>query len=357
MRHTSREVAINRFALLALLCLAANARAAEAPAPVQADWTAPDFRFHTGETLPGLRIHYTTLGAPTGEPVLILHGTAGSGSGMLNPAFADKLFGPGQPLDAAHYFIILPDAIGAGQSARPSDELRARFPHYDYADMVQAQYRLLAEHLGIKHLRLVLGNSMGGMETWVWGEAHPGFMDALVPMASQPTAMAGRNWMLRRMLIEAIRRDPAYANGEYTSQPESLRTANVLFGIATNGGTLAWQARAPSHAQADALVNGMLDAPPPADANDFIYQWDASADYDPEPALGTITAPVLAINSADDERNPPETGVTARVMAKLRNGALFLIPASAETRGHGTTGISGFWADRLRGFLDALPHG
>jgi homoserine O-acetyltransferase/O-succinyltransferase len=331
------------------------AHAADYPAPQAADWIAHDFRFHTGEVMPDLRLHYTTVGAPTGEPVLILHGTAGTGAGMLTPAFAGQLFGPGQPLDAAKYFVILPDTIGAGKSSKPSDGLRAKFPEYDYNDLVLAQYRLLTEGLGLHHLRLVLGNSMGGMETWVWGVAYPGFMDALVPMASQPTAMAARNWMLRRMLIETIRRDPAYQSGNYTTQPPSLRTANVLFGLATNGGTLALQAKAPTHALADKVVDDGLAASPPADANDFIYQWNASADYDPEPILGRIEAPVLAINSADDERNPPETGVTAKALTEVKNARLYLVPASAETHGHGTTGYAKFWAAQLDAFLRTAP--
>ena len=330
--------------------------AAEYPAPHQADFVAHGFRFHDGAEMAELRIHYTTVGDPAGEPVLILHGTGGSGTGMLSPAFAGELFGPGQPLDARKYFVILPDAIGTGQSSKPSDGLRTKFPAYDYADMVEAQYRLVTEGLGKTHLRLVLGNSMGGMETWVWGIRHPGFMDALVPMASQPTVMAGRNWMLRRLLIESIRQDPAYQGGDYRTQPPSLRLANAMFGTATNGGTLALQARGSSHAGADAFVAEQLAAPPPADANDFIYQWNASADYDPEPQLGRIEAAVLAINSADDERNPPETGLTVRALTKVRNAQLYLVPASEKTHGHGTTGFAAFWAERLAAFMQTLPR-
>jgi homoserine O-acetyltransferase len=341
--------------VIALLLLPVRARAADYPAPAAADWIAHDFKFHTGETLPELRLHYTTVGAPGGEPVLILHGTAGSGTGLLSPAFAGELFGPGQPLDASRYFIILPDAIGAGQSARPSDGLRTKFPSYDYADMVLAQYRLVTEGLGLKHLRLVLGNSMGGMETWTWGEAYPDFMDALVPMASQPTAMAGRNWMLRRMLMETIKADPAYMNGDYTVQPPFMHIANVFFALATNGGTLSLQARAPTREAADQIVDRLMAAPAPPDANDFLYQWNASVDYDPEPGLDRITAPVLAINSADDERNPPQTGVMDRAMANVKFGELFLIPASEKTYGHGTTGNAYFWAERLRTFLAEVP--
>jgi homoserine O-acetyltransferase len=342
-------------AAIAVFGLSAAAPTADYPTPKPADWTAADFHFHDGAVLPQLHIHYTTVGDPAGEPVLILHGTAGSGAGMLNPAFAGQLFGPGQPLDAGKYFIILPDSIGAGSSAKPSDGLGPRFPHYDYADMVEAQYRLLTEHLGLRHLRLVLGNSMGGMETWVWGVSHPDFMDALVPMASQPTAMAGRNWMLRRMLIETIRQDPAYHGGDYTTQPPALRTANVLFGLATNGGTLALQRRGATHQGADAVVDAALAQPAPADANDFIWQWAASADYDPAPLLGRITARVLAINSADDERNPPETGLMAAAMTHVADGQLYVIPASAETHGHGTTGYAAFWASRLQSFLPTVP--
>ncbi|HEV2674321.1 MAG TPA: alpha/beta fold hydrolase [Aliidongia sp.] len=339
----------------ALLASSASTACADYLPPREADWVAKDFKFHTGETLPEVRLHYTTLGDPAGKPVLILHGTAGSGGGMLTPAFAGELFGPGQPLDATRYFIILPDALGAGKSARPSDGLRAKFPRYDYDDMVQAQYRLVTEGLGIHHLRLVLGNSMGGMQTWIWGMTHAQFMDALVPMASQPTAMASRNWMMRRMLVETIRQDPAWNGGNYTTQPPSLGIANVFFGIATSGGTLAYQAMAPTRAQADKLVDQRLAAPPPADANDFLYQWESSADYDPSPGLERIQAPLLAINSADDERNPPETGLLVDAMKRVKHGQLLLIPASTETRGHGTTALAKFWKQRLQDFLAKIP--
>jgi homoserine O-acetyltransferase len=342
---------------VAALCLVAgSAVAADYPAPREADWTTPGFKFHTGETMPALRLHYTTIGNPNGEPVLVLHGTGQSGHAMLTPGFAGELFGPGQALDAAKYYIILPDAIGAGKSTKPSDGLRTKFPHYNYDDMVLAQYRLLTEGLHIQHLRLVIGNSMGGMQTWMWGEAHPGFMDALVPMASQPTAMASRNWMTRRMLVETIKRDPAYDNGNYTTQPPSLRAANVFMGIATSGGTLADQSLAPTAAKADRLVDERLAAPPPADANDYIYQWSSSHDYDAAPGLDRIEAAVLAINSADDERNPPETGVMTRAMTHVKNGHVLLIPASAETRGHGTTGMAKFWQQQLREFLATVPR-
>ena len=348
-----RTILLHALAITTLVLLLPGAHAAGYPAPQQADWTAPDFRFHTGEVLHDLRLHYTTVGDRGGEPVLIIHGTAGTGTGMLNPDFAGELFGPGQALDARKYFIILPDTLGAGKSAKPSDGLRAKFPHYDYADMVLAEYRLVTEGLGIHHLRLVLGNSMGGMHVWLWGVTFPGFADALVPMASQPTAMAARNWMLRKLMIETVRQDPAYDNGNYTEQPRSLRYAAVFYATATNGGTLAYQSLAPTTAKADALVDARLAAPFTADANDWLYQWDASRDYDPSSQLDRIDAAVLAINGADDERNPAETGVTQQAMQHVKNGRLYLIPASAETRGHGTPGMAKFWAPQLAAFLQS----
>jgi len=329
--------------------------AADYPAPRQSDFIVHDFKFHTGEVMQELRLHYTTIGEPSGTPVLLLHGTGGSGANFLTKAFAGEMFGPGQSLDAGKYFIILPDAIGAGHSTRPSEGLRAKFPVYNYDDMVQAQYRLITEGLGLHHLRLVMGNSMGGMQTWLWGERYPGFMDALVPMAAQPTAMASRNWMLRRMMIELIRNDPQYDNGNYTKQPPSLRLANVFFGIATSGGSLAYQRLAPTNALANKLVDERLAAPSPADANDFIYQWGSSADYDAAPGLEQIEAALLAINAADDERNPPESGIMDRELKRVKNGKLYLIPASDETRGHGTTGMAKFYAEQLRAFLAAAP--
>jgi homoserine O-acetyltransferase len=350
----SRALCASLFGAIMLACVVAHA--ADYPAPQQGEWVARDFKFHTGEVMPQLHLHYTTIGAPSGQPVLMLHGTGGSAKSLLTAAFAGELFGPGQPLDASKYFIILPDAVGHGRSTKPSDGLRMKFPQYDYADMVEAQYRLLKEGLGIRHLRLVMGNSMGGMEAWLWGELHPDFMDALVPMAAQPTPMAARNWMLRRLMIETIRNDPEWNNGNYTTQPHSARLAAAFYSVATSGGTLAYQKDAPTHDRADKLVDERLAAPFSADANDFIYQWGASADYDPSADLDKIGAAVLAINSADDERNPPETGVTARAMARLAHGTLYLIPKSEETRGHGTTAMAKFYAEQLREFLDSAPQ-
>ena len=341
---------------LAFASVAFAAAAADYPAPKQGDWIAHDFKFHTGEVMHDLRLHYTTVGEPSGIPVVVLHGTGGSAASMLTPAFAGTLLGPGQPLDAAKYYIIIPDSIGHGKSTKPSDGLKAKFPQYDYADMVEAQYRLLAEGLGVKHVRLIIGNSMGGMHVWLWGEKHPDYMDALVPMAAQPTAMASRNWMLRRMLLETIRNDPGYENGNYVTQPQMLKIASVFFAIATAGGTLNYQNLAPTRAQADKLVDARLAAPMKADANDFLWAWGSSADYDAAPDLEKIQASVLAINSADDERNPPETGIEVAALKRVKNAKLYLIPASTETRGHLTTGMAKFYAHKLDELLQTAPH-
>ena len=341
---------------LALLLSACIAHAADYPAPKEASWTARDFRFHTGEVLPELKLGYVTLGNPQGEPVLVLHGTAGSAASMLNPAFAGELFGAGQPLDATRYFIVIPDALGAGKSAKPSDGQRAKFPRYNYDDMVQAQYRLVTEGLGLKHLRLVIGNSMGGMHTWLWGVKYPNFMDVLVPMACQPTEMSGRNWLLRRALVESVRQDPDYQGGNYSAQPRGMKLANQFFALATSGGNLALYAAAPSRDKADKLFDDRLAAPFNADANDFVWQWDSSRDFNASPGLEKIRATLLAINAADDERNPPEFGIMERELQRVRNGTLMLIPASAETRGHGTTGFAKFWKERFAQLMQAAPR-
>ena len=343
-------------AALALALAAGLALAAEVITPKDGTFVLKDFRFHTGETLPEVRMAYKTIGEPTGEPVLILHGTAGSAQTMLTPGFGGQLFGEGQPLDAKKYFIIIPDSLGAGKSTKPSDGLKAKFPQYNYDDMVDAQYRLVTEGLGIKHLRLVLGNSMGGMHTWIWGTRYPAMMDALVPMASQPTEMSSRNWMMRRMMIETIKADPDYKDGNYTTQPKMLRYANVFYATGTNGGDLAYQKLAPNRAAADKMVEDRLAASAPADANDFLYQWASSGDYNPAPKLSAITAHLLAINSADDERNPPQTGLMVEALKSVKNGKLHLIPASAETRGHGTTGgLAKMWAPAMKEWLAGVP--
>lgn len=317
--------------------------AADYPVPKEGDWVVRDFRFHTGEMLPELRLHYATVGASTGEPVLILHGTGGAGTQFLTRNFADELFGPGQPLDANRYFVILPDAIGHGKSSKPSDGLRARFPRYNYDDMVVAQYRLITEHLGVRHVRLVLGNSMGGMHTWIWGQMYPTFMDILVPLASEPAEMAGRNWMLRRMVIDAIRNDPEWRGGTYEKQPSAFRRVQVFFGIATAGGALALYNATPTREKADAELERRLGLTSQADANDVLYQFESARDYNPGPNLEQITAHLLAINSADDERNPPELGVMEQAMTRLKNGRYILLPITIESRGHGTTALPRSW--------------
>jgi homoserine O-acetyltransferase/O-succinyltransferase len=328
------------------------------PAPRQGDFLIQDARFQTGEALPELRLHYTTLGAPISDAmgmvrnaVLLLHGTGGTGQAFLREQFAGVLFGPGQLLDATRYFIILPDAIGHGQSSKPSDGLRARFPRYTYDDMVAAQHRLLTEGLGVNHLRLVMGTSMGGMHTWLWGTRYPQFMDALMPLASLPAQIAGRNRMFRRMIIDAIRNDPEWRAGEYTPQPHGLVTAiyTLLFMV---GSPLRWHQQAPTRAAADALfdelVQGYLAQ---LDANDLLYQVDASRDYDPAPDLERIEAPLLAINSADDQVNPPELGILEAAITRVRRGRAVVLPTSAATDGHRTHSLPAVWQQYLAELL------
>lgn len=335
----------------------AHAQTGMMPPPVEAQWTARDFKFHTGDVMPELRVNYLTIGKPGGEPVLILHGTAGSSASMMGSAFAGELFDAGQPLDANKYFIIIPDALGAGKTAKPSDGLRTKFPRYNYNDMVDLQYRLVTEGLGIKRLRVIIGNSMGGMHIWIWGAKYPQMADVLVPMASQPTEMSSRNWMMRRLIIDSIRNDPDWNNGNYTVQPRSARMAAVFYNIGTNGGNLAFQKAAPTREAADKLLDSRLAAAFTADANDFLYQWDASRDYNAAPGLENITAHLLAINSADDERNPPETGLMVQALKRVKNGALLLIPASEQTAGHGTTAQAKFWKQDFLAVLQKTPRG
>ena len=356
---------VGRLALCIGLCtffmpLAAKAQAlasGSALATKESTFVVRDFRFNDGTVLPELKLHVTTVGNPSGEPVLLLHGTTGSGMALAQaPVFGGELFGPGQPLDAARYFVILPDAIGHGKSSKPSDGMRAKFPRYNYSDMVRAHHRLLTEHLGVRHLRLVLGNSMGGMETWLFAQMFPGFADIAVPMASMPTEMSSRNWMLRRLITDSIRNDPDWAGGNYSQQPRSARFASVFYGLATNGGNQALYRMAPTRAQADALLDQRLAAAFAADANDTLYQWDSSRDYDASAGLERIQGMLLAINSADDERNPPELGVMERALARVKGGQLLLIPASPQTAGHGTTGQARFWKVELAALLQTAPR-
>src|SRR6185436_2464784 len=342
-------------AVFAVLFAALPASAADYPAPRESSWVARDFRFHTGEVMPQVVLNYRTIGAPTGEPVLVLHGTAGSGLSMLTPAFAGELFGAGQPLDASRYYIIIPDTIGHGKSSKPSDGLRTKFPKYNYDDMVDAHYRLLTEHLNVRHVRAIIGNSMGGMETWIFATRYPDYMDIAVPMACFPTEMSSRNWMLRRLITDSIRNDPDWKDGNYTQQPKSARVASVFFGIATSGGNQALYKAAPTREKADQLLDQRLAAPFPADANDVLYQWDSSRDFNPSPGLEKIKATVLAINAADDERNPPELGILEREMKRVKNGRVVLIAASESTAGHGTTANAKFYLRELAEVLQAAP--
>jgi homoserine O-acetyltransferase len=341
---------------LVLALIASAVTAQNYPAPQEGTWVVRDFKFHTGEVLPELKLHYRTIGDRKGEPVVIMHGTTGSGAGFLTPAFAGELFGPGQALDARRYYIILPDAVGHGRSSKPSDGLKMKFPRYNYDDMVDAQHRLVTEHLGVKHARLVMGNSMGGMETWIWAQKYPAFMDAAAPMASSPYEMAGRNWMTRRLIIDSIRNDPEWMNGEYTKQPRSAQFASVFFAIATSGGNQALYKQAPTRQKADELLERRLKTPYTLDANDALYQWDSSRDYNPSAGLERIEAALLVINAADDERNPPELGVLEREMKRVKNARVFLIPGSENTAGHGTTGQARFWKDELAKLLQTAPR-
>jgi homoserine O-acetyltransferase len=350
---------IYRQIVLATLCavLMPGAGAADYPAPREGSWGVRDFKFHTGETLPELRLAYTTVGGTGGEPVIVMHGTTGSAASMLTPAFAGELFGAGQPLDAARYFIILPDALGHGKSSKPSDGLRMKFPRYNTDDMVVAAYRLATEHLGVKHARLVMGNSMGGMQTWIFATRYPGFMDIAVPMASLPTEMTGRNWLLRRMIIESIRSDPEWKDGNYSVQPKSARIASVFFQFATNGGNQALAKALPTRAKTDALLEARLKAPFPGDANDILYQWESSGDYNPSPGLERIQAMVLAINSSDDERYPAELGILEREIRRVKRGRVLLLLGNEDTAGHGTTGNAKWWKRELDEVLKSAPRG
>jgi homoserine O-acetyltransferase len=328
--------------LLALLAIAACAMASDYPAPKEADFVVRDFHFSNGETLPQLRLHYRTIGAPgANNAVLILHGTGGSGKQFLTEQFAGILYGPGQLLDASKHFIILPDAIGHGGSSKPSDGLGEKFPHYGYQDMVAAQYRLVTEGLGLKHLRLVMGTSMGGMQTWMWGERYPDFMSALMPLASAPVEIAGRNRFFRRMMVDSLRSDPV--NG--------LRTALYILMIMTSC-PLEIQKEAPTQEKADALFDSTYrKRAEGVKGIDLLYQADSSRDYNPQPHLENIQAPLLAINSADDQVNPPELGIVEREIRRVKHGRFVLLPISDQTRGHGTHSLPAVWGSYMAELL------
>ncbi len=318
-----------------------------------------NFHFASGESIPELKLHYLTLGKPhvdaaghTDNAVLLLHGTGGNAHSLLNPVFSDVLFGPGQPLDITKFFLILPDDIGHGESSKPSDGLRMHFPHYDYDDMVASQHTMLLEGLHVDHLRLILGTSMGCMQSFVWGETYPQFSDALAPFACLPVEIGGRNRMFRYMAMQIIRKDPAWQNGDYTTEPvEGLRGANDLILVAGSA-PLLMQKRFPTRTLAEDYVNRTLDSLiAETDANNFLYYVDASRSYNPESKLGTITAPVLWINSADDFINPPELGIAQKLVTHMPHAQFILIPISEATRGHGTHTEAAVWKDYLIAFL------
>jgi len=357
---------IRTFACLSLITAAGTLAAADYPTPTEGDYTIRNFKFASGESLPELRIHYRTLGkvdkdaqGKTHNAVLIIHGTTGSGAQFIRPEFAGELFGKDQPLDATKFFVVLPDGIGHGKSSKPSDGMHAKFPRYGYIDMVEAQYRLLADGLGVNHARLVMGTSMGGMHTWLWGESHPEFMDALMPLASLPTQISGRNRAWRRMIIDAIRNDPAWNDGEYPAaagQPPSLRTAAEMLWFMSSNPVLR-QKEAPTLAKTDEVLDKFVDQIVKADdANDVLYALEASRDYDPGSNLEKIRAPLLSINSADDLINPPELGILEREIKRVPHGRAMVIPLSDKTRGHGSHTIAALWKDELSILLKESEH-
>jgi homoserine O-acetyltransferase/O-succinyltransferase len=356
-------ISIIRFVASISLITVTAAVAADYPPPTEGDYIIRDFKFASGETLPELKIHYRTLGKIDKDPqgkvknaVLIMHGTTGSGAQFIRPEFAGELFGKDRPLDATKCFIVLPDGIGHGKSSKSSDGMHAKFPRYGYIDMVEAQYRLLIDGLGVNHARLVMGTSMGGMHTWLWGESHPDFMDALMPLASLPTQISGRNRAWRRMIIDAIRSDPSWTGGDYKTQPPSLRTAAEMLWFMSSNPVLR-QKEAPTLAKTDEVLDKFVEQIVNAeDANDVLYALEASRDYDPGPNLEKIRAPLLAINSADDLINPPELRILEREIKRVPHGRAIVIPLSDKTRGHGSHTIANLWKDRLSILLKESEH-
>jgi len=351
-------------AICVLTSLPSAGQQAAIPATTEGDYVVKNFKFRSGESLPELRLHYTTLGKPARDTqgrvtnaVLILHGTGGTGHQFLSPIFAGELFGPGQLLDATRYFIILPDGIGHGKSSKPSDGLHAHFPQYDYDDMVLGHYRLLTEGLGVNHLRLLFGTSMGCMHSFVWGETYPDFMDALMPMACQPVQIAGRNRVWRKMVMDAIRNDPDWKAGEYTSEPEQALRTVLDFLLIAGSAPLYMQKTLPTRDAADKYLDEYFKARMPGlDANDTLYHVNASRNYDPSGQLDKIKAPVMFINSADDFINPPELGNAEREIRKVKNAQFILLPISDETRGHGTHTRAVVWKQYLAELLEKSAH-
>ena len=326
----------------------------------EGDFVAKDFTFNSGETLPELRLHYRTFGTPKKDArgvvtnaVLIMHGTGGTGGQFTGCGFAGELFNSGQPLDAATHFIVLPDDIGHGKSSKPSDGLRAKFPHYGYLDMIRAEHQLLTDGLGVNHLRLAMGTSMGGMHTWLWGEKYPDFMDALMPLASVPGQISGRNRVWRRVVIDAIRNDPEWQGGNYTKQPPSARTAAEMLWLVSSNPVIRSR-RAPTLAAADKEIDDYVkNWVEHNDANDQLYALEASQDYDPGPELEKIKAPLLAVNSADDLVNPPEIGLLEKEITRVPHGRAVMVPLSDKTAGHGTHTLAAVWKNYLVDLLQA----
>jgi homoserine O-acetyltransferase len=352
-------------AVVALMSLAAApaAVAADFPAPVDGDFVARDFHFGSGETLAALNLHYRTIGTPRPDAsgvvrnaVMILHGTGGTGTAFLSQSFGGELFGAGQVLDASRYFIILPDGIGHGKSSKPSDGMHARFPKYTYDDMVRAQHTMLVDGLKVNHLRLVLGTSMGAMQCWLWGETYPDFVDGLVPLASAPTQIAGRNRVMRTMLMDSITHDPAYKNGDYTEPPHAGMVGAINLLMMMTSSPIGWHKSGPTRDAADTWYEDQLKSRLAAnDANDMLYQFNSSRDYDPSAQLETITAHLLAINSADDVVNPPELGIMEKLMPRVAHGRYILLPTTDRTRGHGTHSLPAIWGPHLAAFMRELP--
>jgi homoserine O-acetyltransferase/O-succinyltransferase len=347
-------------ALTLWCCVPAASAQTSWPNQREADFVIRDFRFGSGETLPELRIHYVTLGTPKRNAagqivnaVVLLHGTSGSSSSWLQPSLANELFAKGQPLDASEYLVVMPDSIGAGGSSKPSDGLRARFPHYRYRDVVDAHHRLVTQGLGLAHLRLVLGSSMGGMLTWMWGEMYPELMDGLVPIASQPIGISGRNWIMRRIRIEAIRNDPEWKGGNYEKNPTTYVFTAPLAAMTTES-AVRIQEMASTREAGDAMYKALVEEARKGDANNQLYATEAVMDYDPSKDLEKITARLLAINFADDEVNPPELGVLDPAIKRIRHARHVIVPASAETHGHYSHLRAALWKTYLREFLKGL---
>jgi homoserine O-acetyltransferase len=356
---TEMRRVIQNIAVFALVFMgAALLRAADYPTPQERDYIIKDFRFRNGESLPELRMHYLTLGKPVRDAngrvknaILILHGTTGSSSQFLRTEFANDLYGKGQLFDATKYYLIIPDNIGHGKSSKPSDGLRAKFPRYGYLDMIEAQHRLLTDGLDVDHLRLVFGTSMGGMHSWLWGQLHPDYMDGLMPMASLPAQISGRNRVWRRAIIDSIRNAPDWQGGNYTTQPHGLKVATEISFFMGNN-PVQRQKDAPTFAEADAALDKYLtERLPPLDANDHLYAYEASYDYDPAPGLEKIKAPLLAINSADDLINPPELKILEREIKRVKKGKAIVLPLTEQTRGHGTHTIAKVWEKYLAKFM------